>query len=229
MVWGQEEEIARKIEAISEQATEAYKAGEYKKALDLFKQAYDMEAIPTLLYNIGRCHERLEEHKEAKTYYELFLLEADPDSEIKGKVEERMKTVEVKIRQEELAAQKASEPVEKVPENEAEPAPSRVLDYVVLGSGLALLATGGTFAFLANSELQTFEDTGASFEARRDAKESGETLALVADVTMITGALVTGLGVWMLLGSQEAPPQERVDLTPWFGRDQAGVSMQTRF
>ncbi|MCP4676028.1 MAG: hypothetical protein GY854_11085 [Deltaproteobacteria bacterium] len=51
----------------------AYEKGDYQRAIDKFRKAYDITHSPEILYNIGRCHEKLEEHEEAIYNYEMYL------------------------------------------------------------------------------------------------------------------------------------------------------------
>ncbi len=51
----------------------AFEKGDYQRAIDKFRQAYDITHSPEILYNIGRCHEELEEHDDAVYNYEMYL------------------------------------------------------------------------------------------------------------------------------------------------------------
>ncbi len=63
----------------AEAARAYYKAGKYVLALEEFKKAHEISPTAGLTYNIGRCHERLSQWKEAITWYEAYVkLETNP-------------------------------------------------------------------------------------------------------------------------------------------------------
>lgn len=57
----------------AEAAREYYKAGRYVEALEQFQKAYAIKKTSALTYNIGRCHERLSQWKEAIDWYERYV------------------------------------------------------------------------------------------------------------------------------------------------------------
>lgn len=60
-------------DTLVKEAVEHYGARRYEEAVKLFKQAYEIEQEPELLYNIARSYERLSRHKEAVEWYQRFL------------------------------------------------------------------------------------------------------------------------------------------------------------
>lgn len=67
-----------------------FQAGDYTSALGSFKKAYDLAKTPALAYNIGRCHEKLSQWKEAIGWFETYVsMVADPreKSETLDKIE----------------------------------------------------------------------------------------------------------------------------------------------
>jgi len=52
-------------------------------ALSAFKAAYEADPQPRFLFNIGRCHERLEQYPEAIEYVLRYLGEAEEDADLK--------------------------------------------------------------------------------------------------------------------------------------------------
>lgn len=81
---------------IFEAGSAYYKQGSYDKALEQFEEAYRLEPLPELLYNIGQCHERLQNYTDAIDAYGRYL-EADPGAEDRQAVEEKMKNLEQKL------------------------------------------------------------------------------------------------------------------------------------
>ncbi|MEM7674615.1 MAG: PEGA domain-containing protein [Myxococcota bacterium] len=56
-----------------------YKNGQYAEAIQEFRKAYAVVPNATYAYNIGRCHERLSQYKEAIEWYERYIAKtADP-------------------------------------------------------------------------------------------------------------------------------------------------------
>jgi tetratricopeptide (TPR) repeat protein len=62
-----------------EQAQMFYNAGEYAKALELFKEAYLLTSAVDLLFNIAQCHRQLDQLDEArKSYNRVFHGSSEP-------------------------------------------------------------------------------------------------------------------------------------------------------
>jgi tetratricopeptide (TPR) repeat protein len=55
-----------------------YKKESYDEALIEFQKAFDLDALPSLLYNIGQLHRKLGNNRQAIDAYELYL-RTDPD------------------------------------------------------------------------------------------------------------------------------------------------------
>ncbi len=53
--------------------SKSFEKGDYREAIDSFKKAYDIVHSPEILYNIGRCHEELDEKEDAVYHYEMYL------------------------------------------------------------------------------------------------------------------------------------------------------------
>jgi tetratricopeptide (TPR) repeat protein len=76
-----------------EEARGAFVAGEYERALGLFRQAYSLSARPGLLYNIAQTLDRLRRDAEALQTFREFLA-AQPDTPNRGEVEARIRVLE---------------------------------------------------------------------------------------------------------------------------------------
>jgi hypothetical protein len=57
-------------------ARQAFAAGRYEEALDLFAQLYAEKLHPTYLRNIGRCHQNLEQPEKANNAFRDYLRQA---------------------------------------------------------------------------------------------------------------------------------------------------------
>ena len=81
---------AAKLHAEADKAY--FQAGDYTNALASFKKAYEMAKTGALAYNIGRCHEKLSQWKEAIGWFETYVtMFSDPreKSETLDKIEIR--------------------------------------------------------------------------------------------------------------------------------------------
>ena len=114
--------------------------------------------------------------------------------------------------------------------------------FAVLGVGVAGLAVGGTFGFLAMQQETAFEEATTP-EDKRAAQTKGVRNSWIADGSMIGGAIFTTVGLIMVVKrsksdtassdarslSAEEPAPKRASLAPWFGRDGGGLQMELRF
>jgi PEGA domain len=65
----------------------AYQDGRYVDALASYREAYRLAPRPRVLYNLGRCEERLGNLESAYGHYERFLREGKPDPTTRAAVE----------------------------------------------------------------------------------------------------------------------------------------------
>src|SRR5256885_4377392 len=75
------------------QAREAFAAGNYKDALNLYAKLYAETLHPTYLRNIGRCHQNLGEPEKAIASFREYLrkakgLSAEERTEVEGFISE---------------------------------------------------------------------------------------------------------------------------------------------
>lgn len=71
------------------QAVEAYKSGDYARAAELFRQAFEIEPKGNLLYNIAVCYDKAGNAVDAVTWYQKFV-DAVPDSPKRPEVTRRI-------------------------------------------------------------------------------------------------------------------------------------------
>jgi tetratricopeptide (TPR) repeat protein len=81
---------------IFEAGSAYYKQGDYDKALEQFEEAYRLDPLPELLYNIGQCHERLQDYTDAIDAYSRYL-EQDPAAQDRQAVEQKIKNLQQKL------------------------------------------------------------------------------------------------------------------------------------
>ncbi len=75
------------------QAREAFAAGSYKEALDIYTKLYAEKLHPTYLRNIGRCYQNLQETDRAISSFREYLrkakdMPADERAEVEGYIKE---------------------------------------------------------------------------------------------------------------------------------------------
>jgi tetratricopeptide (TPR) repeat protein len=87
-------EIAKKHYELGEKL---YEYGDYNKALGEFNKAYDLAPIPALMFNMGRCHEKLGDLKQAVSHYQRFLA-AKPNAGNRAEIEEKIKSLKAKMK-----------------------------------------------------------------------------------------------------------------------------------
>jgi tetratricopeptide (TPR) repeat protein len=105
--------------AAFERGTKAYNLAEYSRALDAYKEAYNLKADPALLFNIAQCHRLLGHADEAIALYRSYLREA-PDAKNRTDVEKRIEDLQA---QQSIgaAATPVAEPATRIPVLKQEP------------------------------------------------------------------------------------------------------------
>jgi len=237
---------AAKVEKLSKQAAKQYRAGKYAEAIELFKQAYEIEPVPNILFNIAKCNEKREHWEDAITYYKKFVVAPDVQSEARETALDRIDALEEVVAakkgekkgdekkvadkdQDKKKTEKTKKPVAPPPE----PKPDRTLAYITLGGSAALLAGGGVFGILAAGQQSNFDDA-TTVDAKRAAKNKGETFALVADILYALGALGTigGVILFATASPAETPPPAQAQITgfsPWVSPHGGGLAVFGRF
>jgi hypothetical protein len=84
---------ARADHASEMKAREAFAAGRYDQALDLFAKLYAETLHPVYLRNIGRCHQKMREPQKAIDAFKDYLakskkIPADEKAEVEGYIKE---------------------------------------------------------------------------------------------------------------------------------------------
>jgi tetratricopeptide (TPR) repeat protein len=86
-------------------ATQAFTAGEYDKAVDDYRAAYQMKQLPTLLFNIAQAQRKAGKYQEALTTYERFLKD-DPKSPLAPEAEAQATAMRARIEAEKATAER---------------------------------------------------------------------------------------------------------------------------
>lgn len=212
-----QDDATAKIESLSEEAGEAYRDGEYEKAIALFEEAYAIQPIPNLLFNIARVYEKLENWAQAEKYYREFIKSPEAEASAREAALERVDSLK---QLQQVASQPETPPEPDVPAEPEEPAvvaqptqpppkKSSPLPWILIGTGGGLALTGGVFGILAAGKQSTFNNATTA-EEKLSARKSGKTFALVADIGYGLGIASAAVGVVLLLtGSSESASSEQ--------------------
>jgi tetratricopeptide (TPR) repeat protein len=232
---------ARVVE-LNERGSSLYAEGDYRRAVELFLQAYAIDGDPNLLFNIAACYEGLGDRDGAIEKYRAFL--ADPSADPEGRPRAEGAIARLLANEN---AQPLKEPVEPlvaatpavasaVPRPAPAPAPAgsppspapEWLPWAVLGGGAALGVAGVTVYFLGAADHREVTDASGYDDpnavvhtTREDAQarvEAGDTKKLVGVTTAaLGGAVVAGYLLWRALDDSDeqgkGPPVD-VALSP---------------
>ncbi len=229
--------FADSVEALSEKGAEAYGEKDYQSAITFYKQAYEKEEIPVLLFNIAKCYEKEKDWANAKKFYQEFVVAPDVEKQFREAALKKIKSIEETENAEE--AQRLAE-IEKKKNKDKKKDDKKVDDkiedpvtnsgdkslaYIVGGSGVALLVGGGVFGLLAQSQETAFESATTTQE-KQDAQSTGKTMALVADGMFITGGIATAIGIYLFATSESDTDPS---VSAWFTPTGSGANVRLSF
>jgi tetratricopeptide (TPR) repeat protein len=199
---GAQTKISPEAKALFQEAEKSYRLGEYEKALEGYKKAYELTNRPSLLYNMAQCYRLLGDYEEAIRSYNFYLRD-DPKSPKKAEVKKRITELEALVAQEEEANlgivspygdRPAPTPPAVIPPTISdaleEPAPARV-------SRRGLLLTSGALALgsalSGGGALLLRLDNGIESELERNI---GIGLAGLSDASLATAAVVASIALF---------------------------------
>src|SRR5690554_5150565 len=230
------EERARRVEELASSGANAYRAGDFEGAIQDFKEGYQLEPVPNLLYNIAKSYEKLEKYADAVDYYQKFVVAPEVDSSARqaalDRIESLREIAQLKSKQNDTNAK----PDPKAPADPVAPPPEEPTNYAAIGTlgGSALLLGGGLLMGYLASDQADLTREGASYQERADAQSSGQTYALVADGMFVAAAVAAGIGVYFLVSDSETETQtsaasSRTVISPWVTTRSAGLGMSLDF
>lgn len=232
--WAQDV-VGEKVQKLSKEGTELYRAGNYEEAARKFEAAYELEPVENLLFNAAKCYEKLEEWDKAIELYKQFTVAPGVDPKAKEVALQQVEKLEEISEVEKRTAEKEKSDsdsqnaqTDKQAPPPVAPEPDYTWSYVALGSGVALLATGGVFGVLASSEQSNF-DVAETAEERRAARDTGTTYALTADIMYGLGAAAAITGVILFVTADADESEAGVTVAPVVGKDGVGVGLSGRF
>jgi len=74
-------------------ALDAFKAGQYREALNKLKEVYDLDPNPIILYNIGRSYEELGDLAEAADYFQRAVADGTLPEKLQAEIGRRLPVV----------------------------------------------------------------------------------------------------------------------------------------
>jgi len=212
-----------RVVELNERGSSLYAEGDYRRAVELFLQAYAVDGDPNLLFNVAACYEGLGDRDAAIEKYRAFL--ADPSAAPEGRPRAEGAIARLLAND---AAQPPKAPLEPLVAAAATPAvappvapPAAApvpagrepddlpewLPWAVLGGGAALGVAGAAFYLMGVAdhrevtEASGYDDPNAVVHSSRDQAEalieSGDTKKLVGVTTAaVGGAVVVGYVLW---------------------------------
>jgi tetratricopeptide (TPR) repeat protein len=239
-----EEAAAETPDALSAAAVEAFRAGEYDKAVDLFQRAYTLDPQPNYLFNIGRVYEEKGDLAKAVANYQEFVKQPGVDIEAREAATERLKVLRKTLA--ELEDDKEPEPGPKVEPGVDEPTPAdeaaakkkrkmRIAGYSLLGVGGATLVIGAVFGGLAIGKSNDAKDA-AFVDDELSLRKEAKGRAQVGDGLLITGGVLAAVGLGLVLGTlgkgggkKKGNTARRTLVAPTLATSGAGLSFAGRF
>lgn len=234
---GATDEADAEARARFESGNEAFQVGDYERAAEEFRAAYELSQRPELLFNIYSAFERWGHLEEAADALERYLRDGDIESERRTSLEARLARLRERIADERAARAEAELEAERQREDGSPAVPAEESGGVhpaaiglLIGGGV-LLASFGVFAALAAAENGRLEgECGTT--CNDDEVSTLRTFNLVADISWIAGAAV-GLTGLVLLFALDGGDEERatagLQLAPYVGGDGAGGVVRGSF
>lgn len=206
----------QRVVQLNEEGSALYAAGDFRRAVELFIQAYAVDQDPNLLFNIASCYEGLGDVEAALEKYRAFLVAPNADPEGRPRAEraiERLTQPEAsEVPNKQPADAPVPAPVAAAPSPAAAPpsGPPSWAAWVGLGGGAALAAAGTTFYLLGAADhaevtsASGYADSQAVVPMTReeadDLVRAGDTKKAVGVGALVTGgALLGGYLAWWLI------------------------------
>jgi tetratricopeptide (TPR) repeat protein len=168
-----------------EAGKKAYNLGDFDKAIELWKEGYDIKDNSVFLFNLGQAYRQKQDYQKALFFYKAYLRE-NPNASNKAEVEAKLTDLQnlIKTQQDVTTSpptnminpndpNNANNPdgtvkpvkpeatVKIEPPKPVVPTPGkgmRIAGLATAGAGVALLATGVIFSLSASSTAAELED-----------------------------------------------------------------------
>ncbi len=215
--------------ALFDAGKRAYDAGDYETALARFRAAFDLTQRPLLMYNVAQALDRLRRDEEAIAAYQRFI-ELDPNSEIRGTAEARVRNMQRAIDEQHAREAEAQARQNQAQSQEGSPHASPPRDDegggglppVVFISAAAVTAVFAGITIWSGLDTSSLNDDYLATTTADDAKtalddaESAQTRTNVLLGVTVGAAAVTGvlavLTNWS--GDTEERPVASIGISP---------------
>ena len=218
--------IKDRVQALAKEAFETRQTGDFKRAILLYRRAFEISPIPELLYNMAFIFEtNLRDLSSARDLYGQCIKLPDIEESLKVKARQRLDVIRAKIIAE---AQFRSEPsslgydedVHRVKASIKHPAPVWIMTTGAVGFA-AGLTVGAVALYNANrvGNITQLDD-------KKKTQSLAESQALAADIVLSASAAValTGL-IWFFVSDEES----KATVSPTMGVGRMGLNWRTRF
>lgn len=214
--------------------TSLYESGRFKEAAAEWESAYALSKRDALLYNIYVANRDASDLPKAIDALRRYLATDAVDPTQRLNLEARLRAMQgsVDAANEAKAADSTPPPSAAEPTTPAQPAPaaapgnessssSSVLPVALVITGGALVAGGLVMGLVTNAKVSKIEDScpkdlcPPSFELE-DERSGARTFAGVTDLLLVSGALVTTVGVvlWLMNGEPSTEQAPSASMTP---------------
>jgi len=129
--------LAEEFRVHYQRSVELYRAQDYPAAITAMQRAYKLKPVTRLLYNLGQAHRKLQQPREAITYFELYLKTETKVPE-KAEAEVRGHLQQLRI----LLAEQEKARVVVLRHSTPPPRWLRPTGFTLLGVGVASLGIG---------------------------------------------------------------------------------------
>jgi tetratricopeptide (TPR) repeat protein len=253
-------ETPSEADTLSDEAVAAFKAKDYDTAIDKFLRAYELDPQPNYKFNIGRVYEEKGDLENAVKYYQEFVQSPGVDLEAREAATGRLKVLRQALQETRAEEAKArgeadGDPTAGTGDGAADEAPvvdeaakarkrkMRIAGYSLIGVGGVGLVIGSVFGGLALSKSRKADDEPL-VDQKVKLRQESKTRAAVADGMLITGGVLAGVGLILVLstlGKKKAKSstlsgraRDREDWATWVpapmvGPRAAGLSWAARF
>lgn len=189
------------VEALAAQGLECFQKRDFNCAVDKYREAYRIEPVAALLYNIAFIYDKkLEQLQLARDYYFRYVKAPDPDPDTKLAALERIVEID------QILQTKKPDPKDEPKQPPPPPPPpdktQLYAGWATLGAGVVIGGLGGVFGLLASQAADTQSSTTDPAEWN-DIRDSGPTQALIGDIGMAVGGAAVIAGLVLVLTYDE--------------------------
>ncbi len=169
-----------------EAAKQLYKNNKYSEALEMFMKAYSRYPRPEILYNIGKCYDKLGDYQNAIKFYEQYLL-LNPQSDDRLEVEELIKNLKIAIEKPDKKAEKHSSDKIGI---------YRITGYSLAASGLLFVGLGPVFYLKSDDIFQDLKEHTYDDKTRASKIDDIRFYDNLSVVSYITGGILLGSSIY---------------------------------